>query len=336
VAEIGAQIAGALAAAHERGLVHQDIKPANVMLCPTGAKLVDFGIAAIAGERRGPVVVGTPGYLAPEQRAGEAATPATDVYALGLVLSRALREGAPVPPGLSALIADCVRQDPARRPTSALVAARLAALRAAVPPGRARVATPTRVLPPVPVGSGGTRVMPVPPPPPPPRRASRAPFVATVVVLLVIACVGGLALATKRKPDPSAAGAAPAAPADARTHHPSPTPKPTPRLACKVDYNLTDYVIGFSAQVTVTNTGTGDINGWTLTFDLPNDEEFKGGLGATWSQDGNRLTAKDWVLNARIKPGGTVGLSLVGTSKGKAKSPKSFALNDVSCVGGDG
>jgi serine/threonine-protein kinase len=316
-----------LAAAHERGLVHQDVKPANVMLSPTGAKLVDFGIAAIAGERHG-AVVGTPGYLAPEQRAGAPATPATDVYALGLVLSRSLRDGERVPPALSALVAACLREEPGDRPTSAAAAARLGALRAAVPPGRARVTPRTRVVPRVPVGSGGTRLMPVPPPPLPPRRTRRWPLLAGVTVFLVIACVLGLALATAHRPAP---GSTAAVASHKPAQPPAPPPSPTPRLACRVDYQLSDYAIGFSAAVTVTNTGTGDINGWSLVFDLPDKQSFAGGWGGVWTHDGSRVTAKDWVLNSSIKPGKSVSLNLFGTSKGKAESPKSFKLNDVRC-----
>ncbi len=327
VAQVGAHIAGALAAAHERGLVHQDIKPANVMLSPAGAKLVDFGIAAIAGERRGPLV-GTPGYLAPEQRAGAPATPATDVYALGLVLSRSLREGERVPPALSALIAACVAEEPGRRPASAAVAERLAEMRTAVPPGRARVTPQTRVVPAVPVGSGGTRLMPVTPPPLPPRRTRRWPLLAGVTVFLVIACVLGLALATAHRPG---SGSPAAAASRNRAQPPAPPRSPTPKLACRVDYQLNDYSIGFSAAVTVTNTGTSDINGWSLVFDLPEKQTFTGGWGGVWTHDGNRVTAKDWVINASIKPGKSVSLNLFGTSKGKAQSPKSFTLNNVGC-----
>lgn len=346
VAEIGAQIAEALAAAHARGLVHQDVKPANVMLSPTGVKVVDFGIAAIAGERRGPMIVGTPDYMAPEQRSGAPATPATDVYALGLLLSRALADGQRVPPPLAELIADCTRENPARRPGAESIVGRLGTLRAgaatAAQVGRARVATPTQIVPAV-AGSGaragrtrfgrrGTRVMPPPPPPPPRRRASRWPFFASVTVLLVIACVIGMALVKDRPSGGAADAGGGGAPAPTKAHKPSPTPK----LACRVDYKVNDYKIGWSAQVTVTNTGTGDIKGWHLAFDLPDKEDFKGGLGGVWSQDGNRLTVRDWVVNSTIKAGSSVDVSLLGTAKGKVDSPKTFNLNDVVCeTGGD-
>src|SRR6266545_717429 len=85
---VAAQVASALAAAHAQGLVHRDVTPANVMLSRTGVKVVDFGIAAAVGERDR-AVLGTPSYLAPEQRAGGPAQAATDVYALGLLLHHA-------------------------------------------------------------------------------------------------------------------------------------------------------------------------------------------------------------------------------------------------------
>jgi cellulase/cellobiase CelA1 len=158
-----------------------------------------------------------------------------------------------------------------------------------------------------------------------------------VTVLLVIACVVGLALVNGERPGSSAAGASAGGASPAATKAPRrPSPSPTPRLVCRVDYQVTDYRIGFSAQVKVTNTGTADIRGWTLVFDLPDKQEFKGGVGGVWSQDGNRLTAKDWLVNATIKPGASVDLSLVGTSKGKPESPKSFTLNDVQCSGAQG
>jgi len=89
-----AQVAAALAAAHARGVVHRDIKPSNIMLSPSGAKVLDFGIAAVAGEAdSAPAngqVWGTPAYLAPERLEDGSVVPASDVYALGLLLYRLL------------------------------------------------------------------------------------------------------------------------------------------------------------------------------------------------------------------------------------------------------
>ena len=95
---IGAQVASALTAAHARGLVHRDVKPSNVILSPAGAKVVDFGLAAVAGdttESEEQVIWGTPAYLAPERLTIGEVVPASDVYALGLLLYRMLTGGPP-------------------------------------------------------------------------------------------------------------------------------------------------------------------------------------------------------------------------------------------------
>ncbi len=92
-AAVCAQVASALAAAHRIGVVHRDIKPGNVMLTPSGAKVLDFGIASLAGDHLGADgghVVGTPGYAAPERLRPGPAVPASDVYALGVLLYEAL------------------------------------------------------------------------------------------------------------------------------------------------------------------------------------------------------------------------------------------------------
>jgi serine/threonine-protein kinase len=153
---ICAQVAAALAAAHARGLVHRDIKPGNIMLSQGGVKVVDFGIAAIAGQRgESPSdgeMWGTPAYLAPERLVGGEVVPASDVYALGLLLYRLLAgilpwraetvsqminahqytEPAPLPdlPGVPAsvvaLCGRCLSKAPHERPTAAEVARVLA------------------------------------------------------------------------------------------------------------------------------------------------------------------------------------------------------------------
>ncbi|MFY1618117.1 serine/threonine-protein kinase [Micromonospora sp. WMMD736] len=88
-----AEVASAISAAHAQGLVHRDVKPGNVMLTPTGAKVLDFGIAAAAGDSEidfDGKLLGTPAYLAPERLAAGEVLPASDVYALGLLLHRTL------------------------------------------------------------------------------------------------------------------------------------------------------------------------------------------------------------------------------------------------------
>jgi serine/threonine-protein kinase len=163
-----AEVASALATAHARGLVHRDITPANVMLTAAGAKVVDFGISAVVGQRDAAPdgsLLGTPAYLAPERLGGASVSPATDVYALGLLLYRALTGRLPwpaentaealrahlyadpepvpdlpgLPPGVADLCLRCLAKSPADRPGAAEVARALAAtvgLRAIIPPIR--------------------------------------------------------------------------------------------------------------------------------------------------------------------------------------------------------
>ncbi|HVY91980.1 MAG TPA: protein kinase, partial [Bryobacteraceae bacterium] len=90
VLRIGAQIAAAMAEAHAKGIVHRDLKPANVMLTKSGVKVLDFGLAKSHNDATLTVdhaVLGTPAYMAPEQREGLPVDHRTDIYALGLVLA---------------------------------------------------------------------------------------------------------------------------------------------------------------------------------------------------------------------------------------------------------
>ncbi|XVU22389.1 protein kinase domain-containing protein [Actinoplanes sp. CA-054009] len=144
-ARIGAAVADALAAAHASGVVHRDIKPGNVMLTPTGVKILDFGISATAGEPdddESGSTFGTPAYVAPERLDGMPSEPATDVYGLGVLLfemvtgdppypvdtweelaeARAAGGPAPLPADLPAafreLVARCLDESPTARPAA--------------------------------------------------------------------------------------------------------------------------------------------------------------------------------------------------------------------------
>jgi serine/threonine-protein kinase len=223
------QAGNALQAAHERGYVHRDVKPGNILIAPNGmVKLTDFGIAKAADAApvtRSGMVMGTAHYIAPEQALGHEAEPASDVYSLAVVGYECLSGHRPflsenavtvammhirdlppplppdVPPHARAIVEATLVKDPRQRYGSgAEFAAAVAAVRAGMP----LPAPSGRALTPVPYTGTQPRIAPLGPPsgpppmlgtggfsPPPPFRRSRT----WLWVLLAILVVGLILLA---------------------------------------------------------------------------------------------------------------------------------------------
>lgn len=150
-------LAHALTDIHTAGLVHRDLKPSNILLTIDGPRVIDFGIARAldtvtdGGLTRTGALIGSPGFMSPEQVRGDRVTPAGDVFCLGSVLAYAATGRLPfgsadsgghaqmfriaqeepdlsgVPQGLAGLVRDCLHKDPAARPTVAQVLRRTAA-----------------------------------------------------------------------------------------------------------------------------------------------------------------------------------------------------------------
>jgi serine/threonine protein kinase len=126
--EIARQLCAGLAAAHDKGVIHRDLKPGNIMLDGQGRlRITDFGLAGVAGEVKD-IRSGTRGYMAPEQQSGQEVTARSDIYALGVVLHEVFTGKRPsadssypdLAPEVDRVIRRCLAEDPAKRPASAL------------------------------------------------------------------------------------------------------------------------------------------------------------------------------------------------------------------------
>ncbi|KAB1930777.1 protein kinase [Micromonospora sp. ALFpr18c] len=356
---IAAEVSSALATAHARGVVHRDVTPGNVMLTSTGVKVVDFGISALVGEsEKGPdgALLGTPAYLAPERLDNGQVSPATDVYAVGLLLYRMLtgrlpwqastttqmlrahmyNDPDPMPPvpGLPDEVTDlvrrCLAKQPADRPATAELArtlAEAAGMLAAVPVSPAAgpvdpaalASAGTTILP----WSAATDALPLSRTRNRTRREHRRRrrVEAGVAAVGLIAVTGAMWGFTSRSP----------ASGDDRptTEARMSLPKAAP---CEVAYALrTDSGKEFAAELTLTNSGEQELRDWTMSFTFPGQQTVTKAEPAAVQQQGSTVLIRPAAQRTTLVPGAAEKLTLAGTYSGANPLPVEFRVGDSTC-----
>jgi endoglucanase len=93
-----------------------------------------------------------------------------------------------------------------------------------------------------------------------------------------------------------------------------------------------EWAGGFVRYVTVTNTSTTAVNGWTLAAELAPGQQLTNGWSATWQQDGRNLTARNLDWNARVAPGASIEVGFQGTWTGGDPEPQQWELNGARCT----
>lgn len=110
------------------------------------------------------------------------------------------------------------------------------------------------------------------------------------------------------------------------------TGAPTGGGTCQVSYAKNEWAGGFTANVTITNTGSNVINGWTLSFAFPGDQKLTNAWNATVTQSGSAVTATNLSYNATIAPGGNTSFGFQGTWTTSDAAPTAFTLNATTCT----
>jgi alpha-L-arabinofuranosidase len=114
---------------------------------------------------------------------------------------------------------------------------------------------------------------------------------------------------------------------------PTPTPMPTPITsgACQVHYSVNQWSGGFTASLTITNTGTTALNTWSLTFTFPANQQVTQGWGGIFSQQGANVTVSNTSYNGSLPAGSSVNPGFNGSWSGSNPSPTAFSLNGAKC-----
>ncbi|GGO11328.1 serine/threonine-protein kinase [Micromonospora parathelypteridis] len=358
---IAAEVSSALATAHARGVVHRDVTPGNVMLTSTGVKVVDFGISALVGEsEKGPdgALLGTPAYLAPERLDNGQVSPATDVYAVGLLLYRMLTGRLPwrastttqmlrahmynepepmptvagLPDEVTELVGRCLAKRPDDRPATAELTRTLADAAGMLAP----VSPAGGPLDPAMLGSARTTILPWSAATDAlplsrtrerdrrtRRRVTRRRRVeAGVAAVGLIAVTGAMWGFTSRSP----ASGEGRPTTEARMGLPPSAPP------CEVAYALrTDSGTDFAAELTLTNTGDRELRDWAMSFTFPGQQTVTKAEPAPVHQQGSTVLIRPTAQRNTLAPGAAEKLTLTGKYSGANPLPVEFRLGEATC-----
>ena len=130
---------------------------------------------------------------------------------------------------------------------------------------------------------------------------------------------GGNASPSPSSPSPSASS-------------PSPSPSTGVPAACRVSDVISAWNTGLTANITITNTGSATIDGWSLAFTLPAGQTITGGWNATYSPPSGQVTATNVSYNGTLTPGASTAIGFQATHTGNAAAPTAFTLNGVPCA----
>jgi cellulase/cellobiase CelA1 len=131
---------------------------------------------------------------------------------------------------------------------------------------------------------------------------------------------------------PSPTPTATVIPTPSPTVQPTATPTPSSGSTCKVSYVIqSQWPNGFTGSVTIANTGTAALNGWTLKFAFPGNQQLQQGWNANWLQSGTSVTAQNLSWNSTIAPNASVNIGFNGSWSGSNASPTGFSVNGAVC-----
>jgi glucuronoarabinoxylan endo-1,4-beta-xylanase len=116
------------------------------------------------------------------------------------------------------------------------------------------------------------------------------------------------------------------------TPTPTPTVTPTGGAGPRVAYTMSTWSSGFTANISITNTGASAINGWTLSFTLPSGQSITSGWNATYSPSSGQVNARNVDYNGTLAPGATIDIGFQATHTGNTAEPATFTLNGIPCT----